>query len=74
MWNCDLFQELLAEKIFQPSVSIKTTTLKKHMNTKYNKQKCKICNKEFITSMELIYHVRKNQLMMNLKRIQNQLK
>ena len=38
---------------------MKITTLKKHMNIRHTKQKCKICNKEFITSMELIHHVAK---------------
>lgn len=35
----------------------KNTTLKKHINTKHSEQKCKICRKEFKTSMELVSHV-----------------
>ena len=37
----------------------KPMTLNKHMNTKHRKQKCKGCEKEFITAMELINHVAK---------------
>jgi hypothetical protein len=35
----------------------KNPTLKKHINTKHSEQKCKICRKEFKTSMELVSHV-----------------
>ena len=35
----------------------KLATLKKHKNTKHTEQKCKVCNKEFKISMELVTHV-----------------
>ena len=31
----------------------------KHINTKHTEQKCKICNKDFKTSIDLISHVAK---------------
>jgi hypothetical protein len=37
----------------------KQTTMNKHVNTKHIDQKCKICEKEFSTSLELIQHVAK---------------
>ena len=39
--------------------SEKLATLKKHKNTKHTGQKCKVCNKEFKTSTELVTHVSK---------------
>ena len=39
--------------------SEKLATLKKHKNTKHTVQKCKVCNKEFKTSMELVTHIAK---------------
>ena len=35
----------------------KSTTLKKHMNTKHTKQKCSMCSVEFKTSIDLLSHV-----------------
>ena len=37
----------------------KLMTLNKHKNTKHREQKCKYCEKEFRTAMELINHVAK---------------
>ena len=37
----------------------KQTTMNKHVNTKHTDQKCKICEKEFRTSIELIQNVAK---------------
>ena len=37
----------------------KHTILKKHMNSNHTDQKCKVCRKEFKTSMELVRHVAK---------------
>ena len=39
--------------------SEKLATLKKHKNTKHTEQKCKVCNQEFKTSIELETHVAK---------------
>ena len=38
----------------------KKNILVKHMNTKHNDQKCKICNKEFPNSMEALIHKAKD--------------
>ena len=35
----------------------KLNTLRKHVNPKYTEQKCKVCGKEFETSMQLVSHV-----------------
>ena len=40
--------------------SKKKNILVKHMNTKHNDQKCKICNKEFPNSMEALIHTAKD--------------
>ena len=37
----------------------KEVTLKKHFNTKHEKQNCKVCQKVFQTSMEVLEHVSK---------------
>ena len=37
----------------------KLSNLKKHINLKHTEQKCKVCSKEFKTSMELVIHVAK---------------
>ena len=37
----------------------KKTILKKHINSNHTNQKCKVCGKEFKTSMELVRHVAK---------------
>jgi uncharacterized coiled-coil protein SlyX len=37
----------------------KSTTLRKHINSKHTEQKCKMCSKDFKTSMELVSHVAK---------------
>ena len=34
-------------------------TLKNHISSKHTEQKCKECNREFKTSMELVSHVAK---------------
>ena len=39
--------------------SDKLTTLKKHKNTKHTEQKCKVCNQQFKTSIELVTYVAK---------------
>ena len=38
----------------------KFATLKKHINSRHTEQKCKICNQEFKTSMEVVIHVAKD--------------
>ena len=35
----------------------KEVTLKKHINTKHTKQKCKVCDQDFETSIEMLKHV-----------------
>ena len=37
----------------------KPATLNKHNITKHTEQKCKVCNKEFKTSIEVVTHVAK---------------
>ena len=39
--------------------SEKLVTLKKHKNTKHTEKKCKVCNQEFKTSIELESHIAK---------------
>ena len=36
---------------------MKMPTIKKHIKTKHNEQKCSICIKEFKTAMELVSHI-----------------
>ena len=38
----------------------KEVTLNKHINTKPTKQKCKVCDEEFETSIEMFKHVAEN--------------
>ena len=42
--------------------ALKPNTLKKHINTKHTMQKCKVCDKEFKTSMDLVSHVAKEHI------------
>ena len=35
----------------------KTSTLKKHINTKHTEQKCEICKMKFKTAMEIVSHI-----------------
>ena len=39
----------------------KEVTMKKHVNTKHTKQKCKVCDLEFETSIAVLKHVEEKQ-------------
>ena len=46
----------------------KEVTLNKHINIKHTKQKCKVCNQDFETSMEMLKHVAEKHESNNVER------